>query len=165
MTLLTLFKNQILQALLLLATFFVCITYFAETRTANFPIEALVYSAVGLTSVTNMSFGTRVVISSGQADVSATQEAVMQATGNPDAAITGTFSNSSINLTCSTGSCTGDSINVDNFRCTSGLNTSCTGNLNAQGQLTININATLHQTPNNRAGSYQGDQTFNLNYS
>ncbi len=138
----------------------------AESVDVTFPVEAGVFAAIQLTVEQDMSFGRHNVVTT-NTDIASTQPAKILASADANAAVTGSFGDAVVPLACQSSSCIGSpSIAVDTFICSApGFNADCTGIMGSTAEATININAVMHLTPENRVGTYAGTQTFSLVYS
>lgn len=143
-----------------------CPALYAATVDGNFPIQATVLAQLQLTVLQNMSFGQHILVS-GNTDVSPAQPAQIDVAGNANSSVAGSFGSSSISLSCQTsGSCGTDTILVDSFICSGEtFNANCTGEIGSNSESIINIDAVMHLTAANRAGTYTGTQTFTLAYT
>ena len=155
-------KHKWLLACLLASSFF-CLS--AATTQTTFSVFAPVLAALRVTTKQDLNFGEHGALKAG--NFVASTPAIIEARGNPNAAITGSFVNSNVQMTCQTSArCGTNSMLVDTFTCSgTGISSNCSGNLGSNGTVDINISATMHESASDKAGTYQGQQTFELVYS
>ena len=147
----------------------VLITTSVFATDANFNISATIISNIAVTTAQNLSFPVHEAVSSDTPVVVApgdTTAAKFTATGEAGKNVTGSVTDSSITLTCSTGACNGDTITVNGFSLGGDMSSSGAATFNNSGQLNnLLVGATETLTNTDKPGDYSGSATFRLVYS
>ncbi len=140
---------------------------------ASFNIDASLYSSVVVRNTNPLIFAAHEVVTSNTAVVVAPTDsgtpgtgAKFSATGDPNRAAVGTFTSKTATISCTTGACAGDSMQITDF--TTGGDMAADGSVTFPAGGTVSnllVGGTMNITPDDKSGTYAGTATFSLNYT